>query len=170
MMRRSCPSHEWRCASTKPGITMVFDASITCAPDDDLTWPSPPTPTIFLPSISTSPFVKLPTCGSMLMMVPPLRRMRPCAAASAAAGRSGAAAATANPAPALKRLRREIASCLGNLAASRFMGLPYHRPLAVRLKADTTYVLARRPVGPDAPPAHRNARTADRPSARARSG
>ena len=73
MMRRSWPSQECRWASTNPGITMVLEASITCACGGALSWP--PRATIFLPSISTSPLAKLPTFESMLTTVPPLSRI-----------------------------------------------------------------------------------------------
>jgi hypothetical protein len=97
----------------KPGMRMVFEASITspCAGKPA------PTAAIFFPWISTSPCTKLPTSGSMLTMVPPFRRMRWLGPPGGAASRD-IKAAVVNAAPDLKKPRREGAWVgIGNLEA-----------------------------------------------------
>ena len=83
-----------RCVSTKPGITIMFAASITCAVAVMFGW----TAAIFPPSISTSAVSKSPTFGSSERTQPPLSSVRPlCAAARVpklAAARPTAADAT----------------------------------------------------------------------------
>ena len=67
-MRRSCPCHMWRWASTNPGITIMSVASITRSD-----WPaSRAGPICFIssPLIRTSAWTKSPTAGSMLITHP----------------------------------------------------------------------------------------------------
>ena len=63
-----------RWLSTKPGMTIMPDASITSA--SAATRPGP-TSTISSPSMRTSAVVKSPTFGSRLSTVPPRISVRP---------------------------------------------------------------------------------------------
>ena len=54
-------------------MTMLSVASMTSAPS---TWRFAPTAAIRLPSTSTSPVARLGTLASIVMMVPPLKRVR----------------------------------------------------------------------------------------------
>src|SRR5882724_4110179 len=116
-MLRSCPCQMWRCESTKPGMTIMFDASTSAA----VTGRLGPTAAIFDPSIRTSALSKSPSFGSTVRTTPPLIRKRcpgPPPAGGAFAGSADAHAVIAAPASApvamptavdvLRKSRREI--------------------------------------------------------------
>src|SRR4051794_26593441 len=72
-MLRIGPCHTWRCESTKPGMTIRFEASISVA---EAACRSGPIAAIFDPSISTSARSKSPSFGSMVRTTPPFSSMR----------------------------------------------------------------------------------------------
>src|SRR5262245_28923840 len=71
-MLRSGPSHICLCVSTKPGITIVLEASIVVA----FAVMFGRTSTIRVPSINTSALSKFPTPASMETTQPFLKRIR----------------------------------------------------------------------------------------------
>src|SRR5262245_13586218 len=118
-MLRRIPCQEWRCVSTKPGMTMALEASMISALDAPIPGR---TATILPPCTSTSAFSKSPTCRSRVRTHPPLMRMgRPLAGAlvDAAGGAAEAdgvrvararGAATAPVAVVRRKRRRDIPS------------------------------------------------------------
>src|SRR6266851_1537938 len=126
-MRRSGASQEWRWQSTKPGTMMVSWASITWA---SAALSVGAMAAIFLPSISTSPCNRSPTLASMLMMVPPLSRIRSLGSTAACRSkrrRFSAASAAERPPPAATPAAKVAPTCNAPrrvMGVSSFMGNP----------------------------------------------